>query len=104
MTSAIPIMTEEEVRRTKPAGEEAGFGTLATEKGHLPLVAMDVKASIVGLVAHVHLAQTFANVFREPLEATYIFPLPDRAGVVRFRMEVNGRIVEGEIKERGEAR
>src|SRR5205823_7796146 len=31
-------------------------------------------------------------------------PLPDRAGVTRFIMEVNGRVVEGEIKERQEAR
>jgi Ca-activated chloride channel homolog len=104
MTSAIPIMTEEEVRRCKPSGEEAGFGSLATGKGHLPLKAMDVEASIVGLAANIRLTQTFQNVFAEPLEATYIFPLPDRAGVTRFVMEVNGRIVEGEIKERSQAR
>ena len=40
----------------------------------------------------------------EALEATYIFPLPDRAAVTAFRMEVAGRIVEGDLKERGEAR
>jgi Ca-activated chloride channel family protein len=38
------------------------------------------------------------------LEATYIFPLLDRAAVTRFRMEVGGRIVEGTLKERGAAR
>src|SRR5262249_27768151 len=40
----------------------------------------------------------------EPIEATYIFPLPDRAAVTHFRMEVAGRVVEGVLKERGEAR
>src|SRR5262249_8115877 len=35
---------------------------------------------------------------------TYIFPLPDRAAVTAFRMEVGDRVVEGELKERAEAR
>src|SRR5262249_38507331 len=33
-----------------------------------------------------------------------IFPLPDRAAVHRFRMEVNGRVIEGVVDERGAAR
>ena len=48
--------------------------------------------------------QTFVNATGEPLEATYIFPLPDRAAVTDFRMEVAGRVVEGVLKERGQAR
>src|SRR4029077_9171448 len=48
--------------------------------------------------------QTFVNTHAEPLEATYVFPLPDRAAVTSFRLEVAGRIVEGELKERGQAR
>ena len=48
--------------------------------------------------------QTFVNAFDEPLEATYIFPLPDRAAVTRFRMEVAGRVIEGILEERGQAR
>ena len=48
--------------------------------------------------------QTFVNATDEPLEATYIFPLPDRAAVTEFRMEVAGRVVEGVLKERGQAR
>src|SRR5204862_592298 len=48
--------------------------------------------------------QTFVNTHAEPLEATYIFPLPDRAAVTSFRLEVAGRVVEGQLKERGAAR
>src|SRR5262249_3565471 len=33
-----------------------------------------------------------------------IFPLPDRAAVTRFRMEVAGRVIDGVIEERGRAR
>ena len=63
--------------------------------------AMDVQARIDGLVVQIDLQQTFVNTHAEALEATYIFPLPDRAAVTRFRLEVAGRVVEGELKERG---
>src|SRR3954449_2703493 len=65
---------------------------------------MDVRGRIDGLLAQVTVRQTFKNVLGEPLEATYIFPLPDRAAVTRFRLEVAGRVVEGELQERGAAR
>jgi Ca-activated chloride channel homolog len=105
MTSSLPLLTDEEVARgTAPGGDEAGVGTLATERGNLPLEAVEVAASITGLVARTVLTQTFGNPLDQPLEATYIFPLPDRAAVSEFRMEVGERVVEGVLKERGEAR
>src|SRR5215468_1804669 len=63
------------------AGPEGGLGTLATSRGNLPLDAVDV-----------------------PLEATYIFPLPDRAAVTAMRMEAAGHAVEAVLKERSQAR
>src|SRR5215831_13231902 len=101
----LPILSDQEIVRIMPEAEpDAGFGSLATEKGHLPLKAMDVHGHIDGLLAEVTVSQTFANTHAEPLEATYIFPLPDRAAVTRFHMEVAGRVVEGVLKERGAAR
>jgi Ca-activated chloride channel family protein len=97
-------MTDDEVARTPASAEESGFGSLTTEKGGLPLKAMDVRTRIDGLIAQTDLTQTFQNVHTEPLEATYIFPLPDRAAVTRFRLEVAGRVIEGQLKERGAAR
>jgi Ca-activated chloride channel family protein len=104
MTKTLPILTEAEVRQAVIPDDEAGFGSLATTRGHLPLKEMAVHARIDGLLAEVSLSQTFVNTLDEPLEATYIFPLPDRAAVTRFRMEVAGRVIEGVLKERGEAR
>lgn len=83
---------------------EASFGCLETGRGHLPLEAMDVDGEISGLLARVRLEQTFVNVFRDSLEATYIFPLPARHGVTRFRMRIGERVVDGVLRERGEAR
>jgi Ca-activated chloride channel family protein len=104
MTNQLPLLTDEDIRRCLPPDDEAGFGALATPKGVLPLKAMDVQTRIDGLLAETTLCQTFVNTLDEPLEATYIFPLPDRAAVTAFRMEVAGRVVEGVLKERAEAR
>ena len=81
-----------------------GFGTLETDRGRLPLVALAVSARINGLMAQMQLRQTFRNALDETLEATYIFPLPDRAAVTHFQMRVAGRTVDGELKERSQAR
>jgi Ca-activated chloride channel family protein len=101
MSSYLPMLTDADL------GEgwgEAGVGTVATGRGNLPLLGIDVDATLTGLVARVALTQTFGNRFDQPLEATYIFPLPDRAAVTEFRMEVGERVVEGVLKERGQAR
>ncbi len=104
MTKVLERLTDDEVNQSCPAGEEAGCGALETERGRLPLRAMDVRGRIDGLLCQMTLCQTYVNTFSEPLEATYIFPLPDRAAVTHFRMEVNGRVIEGQLKERGQAR
>lgn len=84
--------------------QEQGFGALETARGRLPLMAMDVRTSIVELTARTMVRQTFRNALPEPLEATYIFPLPDRAAVTRLQMRVAGRTIEGDLQERGAAR
>jgi Ca-activated chloride channel homolog len=86
------------------AEQEAGLGALATSRGNLPLDAVDVRAAIAGTSASVELTQGFRNPFDVPLEATYIFPLPDRAAVTALRMECAGHVVEGVLKERSRAR
>jgi Ca-activated chloride channel family protein len=101
MTSYLPLLADHEL---EPAGDQAGVGAITTDRGNLPLEALDVAATITGLVARVVLTQTFGNRFDQPLEASYIFPLPDRAAVTEFRMEVGERLVEGVLKERGQAR
>jgi Ca-activated chloride channel homolog len=103
-TSRLPLLPDDELARLLPPADEPGAGTLATERGNLPLEAIDVRAAVAGLLARTVLTQTFANPYDEPLQATYVFPLPDRAAVTEFRMEVAGRVVEGVLEERAKAR
>ena len=85
-------------------GDEAGLGVLRTERGNLPLYRLDLRTDITGLSSSVRLTQGFRNTFDVPLEATYIFPLPDRAAVTALTMTVAGRVVRAELQERAAAR
>jgi Ca-activated chloride channel family protein len=99
----VPVSLIDPATLPAPA-EDAGVGCLRTDRGNLPLDEIDVAAAICGLATHVELTQGFRNTFAEPLEATYIFPLPPRAAVTALRMEADGRVVEGMLKEREQAR
>ena len=98
MTVRITSMTDAETKGIAP--DDSGLGALSTERGNLPLDRIDVRADITGLTSQVELTQDFFNVFDVPLEATYVFPLPDRAAVTRMRMTAGGRVVEAQLRER----
>ncbi|MGI8328327.1 VIT domain-containing protein [Actinomadura scrupuli] len=87
-----------------PPLPDAGLGALTTDRGNLPLDSVDVHAAVTGLAAGIEVTQGFRNPFDVPLEATYVFPLPDRAAVTAMRMEAADRVIEGTLKERGQAR
>lgn len=100
---SMGVMSDDEVA-SYGRDPHARYGALTTLHGALPLVAMDIDARVAGVVASIDVAQTFVNATPWPVEATYIFPLPDRAAVFRFHAEIAGRTVEGMIEERGAAR
>jgi Ca-activated chloride channel family protein len=79
-------------------------GRLGDDSTTLPLTAVEIEAEIRGMVATTTVRQTYRNTHAVGIEATYIFPLPDRAGVTAFTADLAGRRVEGELRERGQAR
>jgi Ca-activated chloride channel homolog len=83
---------------------DAGLGALRTERGNLPLETVDAQVRITGLVSRTVLTQGYRNPFDVALEATYIFPLPDRAAVTAMTMTADGRTVQAELQEREQAR
>ncbi|MEV0896127.1 VIT domain-containing protein [Actinoplanes sp. NPDC049802] len=92
---------ELERHRTMP---DAGLGTLQTDRGNLPLDRLDVRAAISGLLVRTELTSEFVNAHDTALEATYVFPLPDRAAVTGMTMTAADRTVTAELRERGAAR
>ena len=64
----------------------------------------DVDYSITGAVARATIKQQFKNSSEFWAEGLYIFPLPEKAAVDQFRMIIGDRIIEGQIKERVQAK
>ncbi|HWO61641.1 MAG TPA: VIT domain-containing protein, partial [Umezawaea sp.] len=104
MTFSITPMDVSELDRVGRVAGEGGVGALRTERGNLPLDRIDVRASVTGLVGRVVLTTAFVNPHDTALEATYVFPLPDRAAVTGMTMTADGRTVDAELQERGAAR
>jgi Ca-activated chloride channel family protein len=89
---------------------DAEFGTLMfhTQTSGIyveaPIVATDVKMDIAGPVIRTTLSQTFENTSDDWVEGVYVFPLPENAAVDHLRMIIGGRIIEGQIEEKGQAK
>lgn len=79
-------------------------GCIETPRGRLPLAAVSVTADVWGPSAKVIVRQTFVNAFDQPVEASYIFALPDRAAVQKCTATLGERVIEALLFERGEAR
>ena len=89
-------------------GAELTQSSLQVRQGdrilELPLLHTDVDAEVSGFIADVSVHQLYANPFEEPIEATYLFPLPNTAAVNDMQMRIGDRVVVGEIKRREEAK
>jgi Ca-activated chloride channel family protein len=64
----------------------------------------DATMKISGLVARVSVRQVFRNDGNEWVEGVYVFPLPDTAAVDHLRMHIGERFIEGEIREKEQAK
>lgn len=100
----LQILNEADYQKYRVPTDLGSFGSLSTASGVLPLQSMDLQGHISGLLYHLKLVQRFYNPYNQPLEATYIFPLPGRAAVSSFVMQTEQRRVLGRLEERGEAR
>jgi Ca-activated chloride channel family protein len=97
-----PVSAEEMAPNQAQAGSllwkmAQGYATATT-------VNTDVDMKISGLVARVSIRQEFRNEGSEWVEGIYVFPLPDRAAVDQMRLHIGDRFIEGEIREKEQAK
>ncbi len=64
---------------------------------YLPVKYHRVTVEIEDQVAQVEVDQAFVNDSEVPLEATYVFPLPEDAAISDFSLLVDGEVLEGRI-------
>ena len=89
-----------------PVDMQSGSLLFRMQEGYVTatLLNTDVSMNISGLVARVSVRQEFRNEGSEWVEGVYVFPLPDRAAVDRMRLHIGDRFIEGEIREKGQAK
>ncbi|MBU1429870.1 AgmX/PglI C-terminal domain-containing protein [Myxococcota bacterium] len=70
----------------------------------LPLKHTKVLAELVGDLARVEVRQIYDNPLPEPIEAIYVFPLPENSAVDDMEIRIEDRIIRAEIQKRAQAR
>lgn len=69
----------------------------------VPLKHTAIQASIIGPLCNVQIQQQFHNTHTQPIEAIYVFPLPEDAAVTSLSLHIGGRTIRGEVREREQA-
>jgi len=70
----------------------------------VPLIHTDVALDVRGLVAAATVTQQYVNSSTEPIEAVYVFPLPQDAAVYDMEIRIGNRLIRSVIREREEAK
>jgi len=106
------VNAPESVRWTHSVGqheEEPDVGSLNVQSpggGDEPLVLteLQVRGSLVGKQVLVEVEHHFRSDVPGSSEGTFRFPLPDQAALVGLAMDVEGKMMEGELVEKHKAR
>jgi len=91
---------------TKPQEMQTGSLLMRMSEGYVTatLLNTDINLEVNGLVARVSVMQEFKNDGGEWVEGIYVFPLPGKAAVDQMRLYIGDRFIEGEIREKEQAR
>jgi Ca-activated chloride channel family protein len=100
------VWAQQATDEISPSQMQSGSLLLKMRNGYEVATRMNTSASmkISGMIARVSVRQTFRNDGTEWVEGVYVFPLPDTAAVDRLRMHIGERFIEGEIREKEQAK
>lgn len=114
MVAAGPSLRADTTPKLEPAvlvkPDDMGTGALllkTTEDGkylEAPRLKTDVTITVTGPTARATITQRFENPSDKWVEGVYVYPLPQNSAVDTLRMQVGDRFLEGDVKERVEAR
>lgn len=63
-----------------------------------PLLGTDIKVDVAGPLARATFTQRFYNPSKSPVEALYLFPLPEDAAIDGLTLRVGEQVIEGQIR------
>lgn len=106
-----PEVWPSRLRKLPIRGRDVEFGQGALEASPddgpsrpFTLTHTKVDISVTGFMQAVTVTQTFKNPFATPVEAVYVFPLPDDSAVHAMELHAGNRVIKAEIQKREQAR
>ncbi len=69
----------------------------------VPLEQTTINVEVLGPLAETNVTQRFRHHHHAPLDALYVFPLPEEAAISAFELEVGARLIRGELQPRAAA-
>lgn len=107
MLSLWPVVSRADADvLTSPDQLQSGGLLFRMQQGYVVATNLNTEINIEasGLVGRVAVKQTFRNDGLQWVEGVYVFPLPDNAAVDRMRLHIGERFIEGEIREKEQAK
>jgi Ca-activated chloride channel family protein len=99
------VATQAHAAATRADAQQGAFLLLDGEsKVAAPLLFTDVHIDVAGMTARARVTQRFVNPTVDWREGVYVFPLPEKAAVDHLSMQIGERVIEGQIKERQDAK
>ncbi len=101
-----PTRAEEFPADVSPGRMQTGSLLMKMKSGYVVATRMNttIDARVNGIVARVTVRQEFRNDGQEWVEGVYVFPLPDKAAVDHLRMYIGERFIEGDVREKAQAK
>lgn len=97
-----PVMQRPELFPGMPV-TEGMLVPIDRELPPVPLKHTAVRVGIIGPICDVTVTQQFHNTHTRPIEALYVFPLPEDAAVTELTLTLGERVIRGEVREREQA-
>ncbi len=106
--AALPAPLQEEEPAQSPRLATSGRFLMRRASGEAwtmaPNLATEASFRVAGVVARATVRQRFQNATDGWVEGVYVFPLPENAAVDHLLMKVGDREIEGQIREREQAK
>jgi Ca-activated chloride channel family protein len=106
--AALPAPLQEEQPAESPRLATSGRFLMRRASGEAwtmaPNLATEASFRVAGVVARATVRQRFQNATDGWVEGVYVFPLPENAAVDHLLMKVGEREIEGQIREREQAK
>ena len=69
----------------------------------VPLEGINWNITVLDGVVNIEMAQVYNNSSPNPIESKFIFPIEEDMAIYYFKAEINGKVMEGKIMEKGKA-